>query len=121
MQLMLPKAFVQELFAIERSENGEKGTNRIILCIELPLLIAHNEKTAKISCVCHTHAVGRGENRMKPRINVSLTEDTVERLKQYAWEHHTTVSQAISDWIWSAKVKNDQIRGQLSMENTKKR
>ena len=63
----------------------------------------------------------KGGNRMKTRINVSLTEDTVERLKLYAWEHHTTVSQAISNWIWSAKVKNDQIRGQLTMESTKKR
>ena len=118
---MLQKAFVLGMYAIERSENGKKRPNRIILCIELPLLIAHNEKTPKIGCVYHTHAMEKGGNRMKPRINVSLTEDTVERLKQYAWEHHTTVSQAISDWIWSAKVKNDQIRGQLSMESTKKR
>lgn len=49
---------------------------------------------------------------MKKRINISLSEDTAERLKQYAWENHTNVSQAITDWIWSVKVKNDQIRGQ---------
>ena len=49
---------------------------------------------------------------MKKRINISLSEDMAERLKQYAWENHTNVSQAITDWIWSAKVKNDQIRGQ---------
>ena len=49
---------------------------------------------------------------MKQRINISVTEDTVERLKQYAWEHHKTVSQSITDWIWSVKVKNEQIRGQ---------
>lgn len=52
---------------------------------------------------------------MKIRVNVSLAQDTVERLKQYAWEHHSSVSQAITDWIWSAKVKNEQIRGQLSI------
>jgi hypothetical protein len=52
---------------------------------------------------------------MKQRINVSFSEDTAERLKQYAWEHHKSVSQAITDWIWSEKVKNDQIRGQRNM------
>ena len=43
--------------------------------------------------------------RAKRRINISVTEDTGERLKQYAKEHHTNVSQAITDWIWSVKVK----------------
>jgi ABC-type phosphonate transport system ATPase subunit len=43
--------------------------------------------------------------RVKRRINISVTEDTGERLKQYAKEHHTNVSQAITDWIWSVKVK----------------
>lgn len=49
---------------------------------------------------------------MKKRINISLSEDTEERLRQYAWEQHKSVSQAITDWIWSARVKNEQIRGQ---------
>ena len=53
---------------------------------------------------------------MKKRINISLSEDTIERLKQYAWENHTNVSQAITDWIWSVKVKNTQIRGQQSIK-----
>ena len=52
---------------------------------------------------------------MKQRVNISITEDTAERLKTYAWENHKTVSQAITDWIWSEKVKNTQIRGQLSL------
>ena len=52
---------------------------------------------------------------MKQRVNISLSEDTVERLKQYAWEYHKTVSHTITDWIWSAKVKNDQVRGQQTM------
>jgi ABC-type phosphonate transport system ATPase subunit len=43
--------------------------------------------------------------RVKRRINISVTEDTGERLKQYAKEHHTNVSQALTDWIWSVKVK----------------
>ncbi len=53
---------------------------------------------------------------MKQRINISLSEDTVQRLKQYAWENHTSVSQAITDWIWSAKVKNEQVRGQMTIK-----
>ena len=52
---------------------------------------------------------------MKRRVNISVTEDTAERLKQYAWEHHKTVSQAVTDWIWSVKVKNEQIRGQRNL------
>lgn len=50
----------------------------------------------------------------KIRMNISVDEDTAERLRQYAWEHHSSVSKAISDLIWSAKVKNEQIRGQLN-------
>ena len=53
----------------------------------------------------------------KTRINISLEEDTAERIRQYAWENHSSVSKAISDLIWSAKVKNSQIRGQMSLEN----
>ena len=48
-------------------------------------------------------------------MNISVDEDTAERLRQYAWEHHSSVSKAISDLIWSTKVKNDQIRGQLNL------
>lgn len=49
---------------------------------------------------------------MKVRVNISVTPDTAERLKQYAYEHHKTVSQAVTDWIWSAHVSYSQIRGQ---------
>lgn len=52
----------------------------------------------------------------KKRVNIYLSEDTIERLKQYAWEHHTSVSHAITDWIWHTKVRNDQIRGQEKMK-----
>jgi len=58
---------------------------------------------------------------MKKRINISVSEDTAERLKQYAWENHKNVSQAITDWIWSVKVKNEQIRGQLTLDSGIKR
>lgn len=56
----------------------------------------------------------------KVRVNVSLDPDTHERLKQYAYEHHVTVSQAITDWIWSTKVKNENVRGQMTLPTAKK-
>jgi hypothetical protein len=52
---------------------------------------------------------------MKQRVNISLTEDTAERLRMYAWENHKTLSQAVTDWTWAAKVKNSQIRGQETL------
>ena len=51
----------------------------------------------------------------KKRVNIYVSEDTAERLKQYAWEYHTSVSHAITDWIWHTKVANEQIRGQTEM------
>lgn len=51
----------------------------------------------------------------KIRVNISVTQDTAERLKQYAYENHTNVSQAITDWIWAAKVSGGQVRGQESI------
>lgn len=51
----------------------------------------------------------------KKRVNIYLSEDTIERLKQYAWENHTSVSHAVTEWIWHTKVKNEQIRGQISL------
>ena len=59
----------------------------------------------------------------KIRMNISIDEDTAERLRQYAWENHSSVSKAVSDLIWSVKVKNEQIRGQKSffMENNQRK
>lgn len=56
----------------------------------------------------------------KIRVNISIDENTHERLKQYAFEHHTTVSQAVTDWIWSQKIKNENVRGQMSFDTAKK-
>ena len=52
----------------------------------------------------------------KIRVNISLSPDTAERLKQIAFEQHKSVSQVITDWTWETKVKNHQIRGQQSLE-----
>lgn len=51
----------------------------------------------------------------KKRINIYVSADTAERLRQYAWENRTSISHAITEWIWNAKVKNNQIRGQSSL------
>ena len=42
---------------------------------------------------------------MKGRINVSLDEDTIAKLKEIAGESHTTVSQWITDRVWEADEK----------------
>lgn len=52
----------------------------------------------------------------KVRVNISITLDTHERLKQYAYENHKTVSQAITDWAWAAKVKGEQVKGQQTLK-----
>lgn len=53
----------------------------------------------------------------KVKVNLSLDEDTAERLKQFAWENHKTVSQTVTDWIWKQRVQNSQVRGQASLDN----
>ena len=50
-----------------------------------------------------------------------IYQDTKERLEMYAWENHSTVSKAVTDLIWNAKVLNSQIRGQLSLEAVSKK
>ncbi len=45
---------------------------------------------------------------------IILSQDTFERLEQYAYENHTTPTQALTDMVWKAKVKNANIRGQMS-------
>lgn len=50
------------------------------------------------------------------RVNISVRRDTLERLDQYAFENHSSRSQAITDLVWNAKVKNCQLRGQISLD-----
>lgn len=52
----------------------------------------------------------------KVRVNISITPDTHERLKRYAFENHKTVSQVITDWAWAAKVQGEQVKGQTSLK-----
>ena len=39
----------------------------------------------------------------KVRVNISITKETKQRLKNYADYKNVSVSQAISDWIWSTR------------------
>ena len=57
---------------------------------------------------------------MKVRVLISMDEDVHERVKQYAFENHKTVSGAITDLILNAKVSNSQVRGQISLDQLKK-
>lgn len=49
----------------------------------------------------------------KERLNITLDADIKEKLRQYAEENKTTVSQAITDWVLKLKVRDPQIRGQM--------
>ena len=42
---------------------------------------------------------------MKKRINISLDEETIERLKELAETSHKNVSQWITDAVWSDDKK----------------
>jgi len=52
----------------------------------------------------------------KKSMNIYISADTIERLRQYAADHHTTVSQAVTDWIWKQKVSEGQVKGQMSID-----
>lgn len=49
------------------------------------------------------------------RVTISLDDETHERLKQFAYERHMSVSQVIRQWIWQQKIKNENLRGQLHL------
>ncbi len=49
--------------------------------------------------------MSKNPNRVSFHINAD--PETKERLQTYAREKHTTVSQAIIDWIWSIKLPSE--------------
>lgn len=53
------------------------------------------------------------------RITISLDDETHDRLKQFAYEHHMTVSAAIKQWIWSQELKNENLCGQFLLVTRK--
>lgn len=44
---------------------------------------------------------------MRKHLSISVSESTEARLKQYAAQNNTSVSQSISDWIWSADLSSN--------------
>jgi len=60
--------------------------------------------------------MSKKDERNKARhVCFTMTPDTLERLKQYAHENHTSASHALTELIWQAKVKNAQVRGQMNL------
>ena len=55
------------------------------------------------------------------KITITLTFDTAERLEQLAFKTHSSKSKAITDLIWAAKVKNQNVRGQMNFEQANKK
>lgn len=49
--------------------------------------------------------------RNKATMTLSFSEETKSRLRAYAEQNHTTVSQAITDWIWSQDVQQPPTSG----------
>lgn len=47
---------------------------------------------------------------MKVRLNISVDEETDKKLRQFAAESHTTVSQWITDRVWE-KEKEQRLEG----------
>lgn len=45
--------------------------------------------------------------RKKDIMTISVSAETKARLKAYAEQKHTNVSQAVTDWIWAQPVKGD--------------
>ena len=43
------------------------------------------------------------DSLQKIRVNISITKENKQRLKNYADYKNVSVSQAISDWIWSTR------------------
>lgn len=50
--------------------------------------------------------------RYKETMTLSFSAETKSRLRAYAEQKHTTVSQAITDWIWSQPVQQAPAPGQ---------
>ena len=67
-----------------------------------------------ISELAKEHLPGPLCGMPKPTWPQDLPLDATQRIEAYAEEHHTTPVQAVTDWIWSQKVKNENLKGQLS-------
>lgn len=48
----------------------------------------------------------------REKVLLSLAPDTAERLRQFAYEQHKSMSQVVTDYVWSVKVRSENLRGQ---------
>ena len=72
-----------------------------------------------VHIVCIIYAEKGADNMAKKRVNMTITEETQERILQYAYENHLQggLSGAIAHIAWQVlKVKNAQVRGQSGMK-----
>ena len=44
--------------------------------------------------------------RKRAPMTISVDSETGDRLRRYANQRHSTVSQIVTDWIWMEAVKN---------------
>jgi len=62
----------------------------------------------------------RNEEELSSHVRISrgwvknLDIQTLERLEDYCYEKHTSPSEAVTRWIWNAKVDSKVMRGQMS-------
>lgn len=71
------------------------------------------------SLTVRTKTEERGIEVAKKRTNITITQETHERILQYAYENHLQggLSGAIEHIAWHVlKVKNTQVRGQSSLD-----
>ena len=47
------------------------------------------------------------ERHERAPMTISLDPETNDRLRRYARQRHSTVSQIITDWIWMEPVKDE--------------
>lgn len=60
----------------------------------------------------------KGRNReMKPRVNVSMKQETKDRLERIAEYEHKTMAGVLNDWVWQYPLPGDDstVPGQMSL------
>lgn len=78
-----------------------------------------NNDLTSVYMVCIIYTWKGADSMAKKRVNITITEETQERILQYAYENHLQggLSGAIEHIAWQVlKVKNAQVRGQSSMK-----
>lgn len=52
----------------------------------------------------------------REKVLLSLAPDTAERLRQYAYEQHKSMSQVVTDYVWSVPVKYTNLPVQVEIK-----